>query len=220
MAQKLAFACGGSLRDAFTHVAVDEAGQATEPEALEAISRLLKPGGKGGHRVVLAGDPKQLGPVLRCALASSAGLGVSLLERLIVHHDGPHRQRTGDSPPSPETEVLLQRFDGFHPAYITMLTDNYRSHLPPGRPQRAVLHVRLPPGGRPACVRGPPGGEHLLHLGGPHGGRPPGQCAAAVPRGRGGGHPGGQQPVLVQPRGGTGGAGTREVGAGPPRKRL
>ena len=128
MAQKLAFACGGSLRDAFTHVAVDEAGQATEPEALEAISRLLKPGDKGGHRVVLAGDPKQLGPVLRCALASSAALGVSLLERLIVHHDGPHRQRTGDSPPSPETEVLLQRFDGFHPAYITMLTDNYRSH--------------------------------------------------------------------------------------------
>ena len=126
MAQKLAFACGGSLCDAFTHVAVDEAGQATEPEALEAISGLLKR--HGGHRVVLAGDPKQLGPVLRCALASSAGLGVSLLERLIVQHDGPHRQRRSDSPPSPETEALLQRFDGFHPAYITMLTDNYRSH--------------------------------------------------------------------------------------------
>ena len=34
-------------------------------------------------QLVLAGDPMQLGPVLRCRMATELGLGLSFLERLI-----------------------------------------------------------------------------------------------------------------------------------------
>ena len=48
----------GLPRGTFTHVFIDEAGQALEPEAFLPLS-LATP----ETRVVLAGDPKQLGPV-------------------------------------------------------------------------------------------------------------------------------------------------------------
>lgn len=35
-------------------------------------------------KIVLAGDPKQLGPVVKSKLAEAFGLGVSLLERLMA----------------------------------------------------------------------------------------------------------------------------------------
>ena len=103
--------------DGFSHVCIDEAGQSTEPECLCAISGALLPAG----RVVLAGDPKQLGPVLRSTLASEKGLGTSLLERLISNPVFPHSERVSE--PLPEG-----CFDGFHHCYTTMLNKNYRSH--------------------------------------------------------------------------------------------
>lgn len=71
----------------FTHVIVDEAGHALEPECVIPLMGFLnawKPdkSGPGGH-IILAGDPMQLGPVIRNRLCSSYNLGVSLLERLI-----------------------------------------------------------------------------------------------------------------------------------------
>ena len=48
----------------FTHVFIDEAGHAMEPECLIPIIGLHKMNRKG-RKVVLAGDPKQLGPVIR-----------------------------------------------------------------------------------------------------------------------------------------------------------
>ncbi|KAI7789308.1 RNA helicase Mov10l1-like, partial [Triplophysa rosa] len=63
----------------FTHVFLDEAGQATEPETLIPIGLLS---GESGQ-IVLAGDPKQLGPVIKSKVASAFGLGVSFLERLM-----------------------------------------------------------------------------------------------------------------------------------------
>ncbi|XP_067308274.1 RNA helicase Mov10l1 isoform X2 [Pseudorasbora parva] len=63
----------------FTHVFVDEAGQATEPETLIPLSLLSETSGQ----IVLAGDPKQLGPVVKSKLAAVFGLGLSLLERLM-----------------------------------------------------------------------------------------------------------------------------------------
>ncbi|XP_042575253.1 RNA helicase Mov10l1-like [Cyprinus carpio] len=60
----------------FTHVFVDEAGQATEPESLIPLSLLSETSGQ----MVLAGDPKQLGPVVKSKLAAVFGLGVSLLD--------------------------------------------------------------------------------------------------------------------------------------------
>ena len=65
-------------RDHFTHVFIDEAGHAVEPEAIIALANLLDPNKARGGQVVLAGDPKQLGPVLRSPLALKYGLGQSL----------------------------------------------------------------------------------------------------------------------------------------------
>ena len=61
--------------DHFTHVFIDEAGHAVEPEAIISLSNLLNPNNPGGGQVVLAGDPKQLGPILRSPLALEHGLG-------------------------------------------------------------------------------------------------------------------------------------------------
>uniref|UniRef100_W5NEM5 RNA helicase n=1 Tax=Lepisosteus oculatus TaxID=7918 RepID=W5NEM5_LEPOC len=63
----------------FTHVFIDEAGQASEPEILIPLGLLSERDGQ----IVLAGDPCQLGPVVKSRLASAFGLGVSLLERLM-----------------------------------------------------------------------------------------------------------------------------------------
>ncbi len=43
--------------------------------------------GSSGGQVVLAGDPKQLGPVLRSSDSIKFGLGISLLERLMEKRD-------------------------------------------------------------------------------------------------------------------------------------
>jgi hypothetical protein len=73
----------------FTHVLIDEAGQALAPEALLPLG-LLRPGGDDpldpGWGSLLAGDPQQLGPVVRSPVAAAAGLGGSLLEALIACH--------------------------------------------------------------------------------------------------------------------------------------
>ncbi|KAI0336614.1 P-loop containing nucleoside triphosphate hydrolase protein [Cubamyces sp. BRFM 1775] len=63
----------------FTHIFIDEAGQASEPEVLTAIKAIAAP----GTQVILSGDPKQLGPVIRSSIAREFGLGQSYLERLM-----------------------------------------------------------------------------------------------------------------------------------------
>lgn len=62
-----------------THAFYDEASQALEPESLVPLS-LTGP----ATRVVLTGDPRQLGPVVRSTLARERGLGISLQERLLA----------------------------------------------------------------------------------------------------------------------------------------
>lgn len=61
----------------FRTVLIDEATQATEPECLIPIT-------KGCRRLVLVGDHCQLGPVVMCKRAASAGLSQSLFERLVI----------------------------------------------------------------------------------------------------------------------------------------
>ncbi|KAJ2974090.1 hypothetical protein NUW54_g11947 [Trametes sanguinea] len=63
----------------FSHIFIDEAGQASEPEVLCAIKTMAAP----KTRVILSGDPKQLGPVIRSSIARELGLGISYLERLM-----------------------------------------------------------------------------------------------------------------------------------------
>ncbi|XP_012690883.1 putative helicase mov-10-B.1 [Clupea harengus] len=101
---------GGIPVGHFTHIFVDEAGQAVEPECIIGIAGLLHPQ-KG--QLVLAGDPEQLGPILRSPLALRHGLGLSLLERLM--RDNPLYQKSTDT----------YQYDGH---FVTKLLRNYRSH--------------------------------------------------------------------------------------------
>ncbi|CAG8467844.1 6040_t:CDS:2 [Dentiscutata heterogama] len=61
----------------YTHIFVDEAGQALEPEILTALQN-----GNKDTKIILAGDPKQLGPFVYSQIAKDFGLGQSLIERL------------------------------------------------------------------------------------------------------------------------------------------
>ncbi|XP_007546936.1 putative helicase mov-10-B.1 isoform X1 [Poecilia formosa] len=97
------FVTGGVPVGHFSYVFVDEAGQAEEPQCIIAVAGLLCPE-KG--QLVLAGDPKQLGPIIRSPYAIQHGLGLSLLERLM------NRKPYQD---------LDSRF-------VTKLLQNYRSH--------------------------------------------------------------------------------------------
>ncbi|XP_039972013.1 putative helicase mov-10-B.2 [Xiphias gladius] len=101
---------GGIPVGHFTHVFVDEGGQAEEPECVIAIAGLLSP---EEGQLVLAGDPKQLGPIIRSPLALQYGLGLSLLERLMRH--SALYQKSADS-------------GHFDTRFVTKLLRNYRSH--------------------------------------------------------------------------------------------
>ncbi|NXR46798.1 SDE3 helicase, partial [Hippolais icterina] len=99
----------------FSHVFIDECGHAVEPESVVAIAGLLAPmdleTNPNGGQLVLAGDPKQLGPVLTSPLAIQHGLGTSLLERLMLHNP-----------------LYKKSSGGYDPQFITKLLCNYRSH--------------------------------------------------------------------------------------------
>ncbi|XP_025071153.1 RNA helicase Mov10l1 isoform X2 [Alligator sinensis] len=96
----------------FTHAFVDEAGQATEPECLIPLGLISEVNGQ----IVLAGDPMQLGPVIKSRLAVAYGLDSSMLERLMA------------------LSLYLRDEDTFgvcgsyNPLLITKLVKNYRSH--------------------------------------------------------------------------------------------
>ncbi|ESQ36377.1 hypothetical protein EUTSA_v10006684mg [Eutrema salsugineum] len=92
----------GVNRGHFTHIFLDEAGQASEPENMIAISNLCLP----DTVVVLAGDPRQLGPVIYSRDAESLGLGKSYLERLF------------------ECDYYCEGDEN----YVTKLVKNYRCH--------------------------------------------------------------------------------------------
>ncbi|KAG8911322.1 hypothetical protein FRC01_005776 [Tulasnella sp. 417] len=64
----------------FTHIFIDEAGQASEPEVMIPI----KMNATKKTAIILAGDPKQLGPVIRSPVARRLGLDVSYLDRLMA----------------------------------------------------------------------------------------------------------------------------------------
>lgn len=69
----------GMDRGHFGHIFIDEAGQATEPETFVSIKMLAD----DKTNVILSGDPKQLGPVIRSKIAKVFGLEKSYLERLM-----------------------------------------------------------------------------------------------------------------------------------------
>lgn len=69
---------GGIPAGHFSHLFIDESGQAVEPETLIPVGGLFtseKENGRLFGQLVLAGDPKQLGPILRSPVAINLGLG-------------------------------------------------------------------------------------------------------------------------------------------------
>ncbi|KDN51589.1 hypothetical protein RSAG8_00134, partial [Rhizoctonia solani AG-8 WAC10335] len=69
----------GIPRGHYNWIFVDEAGQACEPEVMISIKTLAS----SATNIVLSGDPRQLGPVIRSPIALQLGLGLSYLERLM-----------------------------------------------------------------------------------------------------------------------------------------
>lgn len=120
-----------------THVFVDECGQATEPECLIPVGLVSGTDGQ----IILAGDPKQLGPIVVSPFAKMYGLEMSLLERMmsrdLYQQD---EEKFGDH-------------GGFNPALVTMLVNNYRSH--PAildLPSRLFYYSQLKPHADPALT--------------------------------------------------------------------
>mmetsp|Transcript_24808 Transcript_24808/g.61013 ORF Transcript_24808/g.61013 Transcript_24808/m.61013 type:complete len:1075 (+) Transcript_24808:33-3257(+) len=107
------FSYWGIPRGYFDVLCVDEAGHATEPEVVAAAASLMDFYGKEGAagQLILAGDPKQLGPISNSDICRKYGLTMSLMERLT------------------EREVYDRQADGEYPKdLLTKLVRNYRSH--------------------------------------------------------------------------------------------
>ncbi|XP_015184734.1 PREDICTED: probable RNA helicase armi [Polistes dominula] len=96
-------------RNHFSHVLIDEAGQATEPEIMIPLSFIHADYGQA----ILAGDPLQLGPVVQSRLAKHFGFEESFLSRIL--HQFPYQR----DPEGFET--------GYDPRLVTRLVMNYRS---------------------------------------------------------------------------------------------
>lgn len=99
----------GFSRSHFSHVLIDEAGQATEPEIMVPLSFIHANHGQ----VILAGDPLQLGPVVQSRLAKHFGLEESFLSRLLYQF--PYQR---------DPEGFETCYD---PRLVTKLVINYRS---------------------------------------------------------------------------------------------
>ena len=102
----------GVERGWFQTIVIDEGGQSLEPEAIAPVAPLLS----SHDQLVIAGDPKQLGPIVHSPVASKHGLSMSLLERLIQRPV--YNQDRGRYPNS----------GGFNPRVLTKLLHNYRAH--------------------------------------------------------------------------------------------
>lgn len=83
----------GLPRGHFTHIFIDEAGQASEPECLVPISKALG----NETNVILSGDPCQLGPIIQSPIAIEFGLEVSFLERLMKNEMYDEREQDGNT---------------------------------------------------------------------------------------------------------------------------
>ncbi|CAH0546603.1 unnamed protein product [Brassicogethes aeneus] len=107
---------GGIPDGHFTYVFIDESGYATETETLIPVAGFLssvRRRSKITGQLVLAGDPKQLGPRIHSNFVKFCGLGISMLERLMT------------------TCNLYARADykgTYNSKYVTKLIRNYRSH--------------------------------------------------------------------------------------------
>jgi superfamily I DNA and/or RNA helicase len=104
------------IQDHFTHVFLDEAGHSIEAEAIACLALVTKHSESDPPVTVLAGDPKQLGPIIRSDIGKKFGLEKSLLERVSERECYAR---------SDECDDLGYYYDR---RMITKLVRNYRSH--------------------------------------------------------------------------------------------
>ncbi|KAH9932178.1 P-loop containing nucleoside triphosphate hydrolase protein [Fomitopsis serialis] len=123
----------GMTRGHFTHIFVDEAGQATEPEVMIALKTMAD----NDTNVVLSGDPKQLGPIIRSAVARDLGLEKSYVERLMARPAYDEKAGYGTS-----VVKLVKNFRS-HEAILKFPNERfYRSELQPCAENR-VTHAYI-----------------------------------------------------------------------------
>ncbi|KXJ71865.1 hypothetical protein RP20_CCG019498, partial [Aedes albopictus] len=96
----------------FSYVFIDECGSAKEISSLIPIAGLATHGDEINASVVLAGDPKQLGPVFEYEFLKQTTHSVSMLERLM------------NLPLYAKDHVTNE----YNPNVLTLLRDNFRSH--------------------------------------------------------------------------------------------
>ena len=104
----------------FDVLCIDEAGHATEPEVISLAATLMdfwKDDQPGTGQLVLAGDPRQLGPVVTSGFCRRFGLEVSYMERLMKTDVYGRRPATSECDEGKFPEEL-----------VTKLVRNYRSH--------------------------------------------------------------------------------------------
>ena len=125
----------------FTHLFIDEAGQATEPEILCPMSVVLDPlPGEQKVEIALIGDPRQLSPRIYSEKAALHGHGRSFMERILKrpvecigrgesHILGPDTLNDLDGPGSSLLDLIryYANVDGQEQLTI-FLTENYRGH--------------------------------------------------------------------------------------------
>ncbi|XP_059050949.1 probable RNA helicase armi isoform X2 [Achroia grisella] len=93
----------------FTHIIVDEAGQATEPEVMIPMTFTDKDNGQ----IILAGDPMQLGPVVMSKYCQYFNMSESYLSRILETF--------------PYQKDYNAYENGFDNRLVMKLNDNYRS---------------------------------------------------------------------------------------------
>lgn len=111
----------------FTHLFVDEAAQATEPEIMISLSVVVDPApGSVKAEIGLVGDPRQLSPNIFSKQAADSGLGKSYMERMLQR---PMNYQSGGWPymlgPDGGDDIP---FDMQHKRSCIFLTVNYRGH--------------------------------------------------------------------------------------------
>ena len=104
------------IQDHFTHAFLDEAGHSIEPEAIGCLTSVMRHSRSNPPVIVLAGDPQQLGPIIRSDIGKKFGLEKSLLER-VSEFECYHRRE--------ECDELGYHYDK---RMMTKLVQNYRSH--------------------------------------------------------------------------------------------
>lgn len=106
----------------YTHLFIDEVAASTEVEALMPITSVLTP----KSCLIIAGDHKQLGPILKSKRAEELRLGVSLMDRLLERECYRVNTDTGNYDRSIQTRLRLNFRS--HPAIVNLYSAMYYNH--------------------------------------------------------------------------------------------